>query len=196
MDTDSRDDFGDDAGAQSTLTPISSTMQLVSQIMAASTDLGEVRWIDSVKTVAHILTSQNNEAAEEDAEGDPRALLPPLSAACAKASAAVYLTSRRAFKAALAPVFSEDEVVYMQLKLAELRPAHALLVSRRYHCIFVVIKGTSSLGDLLADLAGRSQPFFGGGCHTGMAACVNALMQREYGLSVIAALQKKRRSSA
>lgn len=170
--------------------PTLSAFRLARKLLQLQKSDAGVHLLDCITTIFHILSHQENEAAAEEIDGAPRALLPPLAAVCAKAAEAAYASRRKQLLSALAPLFSEKEVVYSQghESSATDAPAHAIIVSKRYKCIFVTIKGTSGVVDFLVDAVAHSV----NGVHEGMAGVAASFGTKAYGDVVLATLRKHR----
>eukprot|EP00955_Chlamydomonas_euryale_P090164 364516-Chlamydomonas_euryale.AAC.19 len=56
----------------------------------------------------------------------------------------------------------------LAIQSVPLCPAYYVAVDRRARSIDVVVRGTSALHDIVADVCGHCEPFFGGHAHFGM----------------------------
>ena len=71
---------------------------------------------------------------------------------------------------------SADSIVYAQWEPAPLLTPHMVVLDTQRKAIVVTVRGTSTLRDLIADMAAKPIAFAGGAGHTGMLAAMDGLL--------------------
>lgn len=81
---------------------------------------------------------------------------------------------------------TRDHILYAELQQKPMMPAHFIARDEANKALVVAIRGTSTIRDVLADMAARPIPFAGGMAHTGMAAAVDGILHYKVNIDPVA----------
>ena len=107
-------------------------------------------------------------------------------------AAAAYATNRETLATALARSgLQAQDILWSVTETRPLVPAHFLAYDEKNDVLVLSIRGTSSIGDIISDLAATTIPFAGGTAHLGMASLVDGLLHFQITGEELISLEKE-----